>query len=35
MSGTSIGNFKDANGTVVKMDSSHYNIHIASCILSV
>jgi len=34
MSGTAIGKFRKANGTLVKKDSSDYNMHMASCILS-
>jgi hypothetical protein len=33
-SGTPIGKFRKANGTLVKMDSRDYNMHMASCILS-
>jgi hypothetical protein len=33
-SGTPIGKLRKANGTFVKMDSQDYNMHLASCILS-
>jgi hypothetical protein len=33
-SGTPIGKFRKANGTLVKTDSRDYNMHMASCILS-
>jgi hypothetical protein len=33
-SGTPIGKFRKVNGTLVKMDSRDYNMHMASCILS-
>jgi len=33
-SGTPIGKFRKANSTLVKMDSRNYNMHMASCILS-
>jgi len=33
MSGTPIGKFRKANGMLVKMDSSDYKMHMASCIL--
>ena len=32
-SGTPISKFRKANGTLVKMDSSNYIMHMASCIL--
>jgi len=31
---TPICEFRKANGTLVNMDSCHYNVHMASCILS-
>jgi len=34
MSGTPIGKFMKANGTLVNMDSRHYNMHMAACLLS-
>jgi len=34
MSGTSIGNFRKANGTMVTMDSHNYNMHMELYILS-
>jgi hypothetical protein len=33
-SGTPIGKFRKANSTLVEMDSHKYNMHMASCILS-
>jgi len=33
-SGTPISKFRKANGTLVKMDSRDYNMHMVSCILS-
>jgi len=33
-SGTPIGKYRKGNGMLVKMDSRDYNIHMASCILS-